>query len=121
MLVDDLLALEHQGWESLCTGDGASFYGHTMTPDGMMVLAHGQALTKEEVIASLSDAPPWERYEIRDAQLIPLDPSGAILTYTGSAHRHGDSTPFRALMSTIYVRQDDEWRIALYQQTPVPA
>lgn len=120
MNLNDLLALEHQGWDSLCTGNGGSFYGRTMTPDGMMILSHGQALGRDEVISSLAAAPPWESYDIAGATLITLTSTSAILTYTGSAQRAGDTAPFRSLMSTVYVREDGRWRIALYQQTPIP-
>lgn len=120
MFLNDLLTLEHEGWDSLCTGNGGSFYGRTMTRDGIMVLSHGQALGRDEVIASLAAAPPWESYDIAGAKLITLTSTSAILTYTGSAQRTGDTIPFRALMSTVYVHEDGRWRIALYQQTPIP-
>ena len=44
----------------------------------------------------------------------------AILVYTGAAYRAGEPSVFRALMSSVYVRQQDRWRLALYQQTPLP-
>ena len=44
----------------------------------------------------------------------------AALVYTGRASRDG-SADFVALMSSLYVRRDGRWRLALYQQTPVPS
>lgn len=117
-LLDELLDLEHRGWQSLCDGTGATFYGDLMAADGVMVLAHGMVMDREQVMASLGDAPPWDRYEITDPRLVDVD-GGAALVYTGAGHR-GDET-FVALMSSVYVRQDDRWRLALYQQTPVLA
>ena len=38
-MLDELLDLEHQGWNSLCTGTGANFYGQIMTNDGVMLLS----------------------------------------------------------------------------------
>lgn len=35
---------------------GAAFYSALMTADGVMVLAHGLTLDREQVIASLDDA-----------------------------------------------------------------
>lgn len=118
--IDDLRELEHRGWRSLCDGTGGDFYGDLMTGDGVMILAHGLALTREEVVASLAAAPRWESYEIEDARVIPLSDVAAALVYTGHGHRAGDP-PFVALMSSTYVRRDGRWRLAIYQQTPIPS
>ncbi|MBP2408095.1 nuclear transport factor 2 family protein [Brachybacterium fresconis] len=121
MIIDELLALEHRGWDSLCDGTGDDVYGRLLTADGVMVLAHGMVFDRPTVIASLAEAPPWQRYEIRDARLIEIDAATAILVYTGIASRDEDEQPFRALMSSTYTRRDGQWRLALYQQTPIPA
>jgi hypothetical protein len=119
MLLDEIRALEHEGWRSLCSSTGADFYGRVMTGDGLMVLAHGQVLDREGVIASLDEAPPWRRYEIADERLIVLGEDQAALVYTGRAYRDGAEPAFAALMSSVYTRQEGAWRLALYQQTPV--
>jgi hypothetical protein len=89
-----------------------------MTADGVMVLSHGFVLDRDAVIASLGDAPPWTRYEIRDPRLIELGGDSAALPYTGRASRDDGEPPFEALMSSVYTRRDGGWRLALYQQTP---
>lgn len=116
----ELLALEREGWDSLCSGDGADFYGRRMTPDAVMVLAHGFALDRDAVIASLDEAPPWHEYAITDERLVAIDDDTAVLVYAGRASRGDGGPPFHALMSTLYTRVDGVWRIGLYQQTPVP-
>ncbi|MGO3189791.1 MAG: DUF4440 domain-containing protein [Microbacterium sp.] len=117
---DDLIEIEHDGWRSLRDGTGGEFYGDIMTADGVMILAHGFALTRAEVIASLADAPPWERYEIEDPRVISLSQDVAAVVYKGCGFRL-DETPFIALMSSTYVRLKGRWRLAIYQQTPIPA
>jgi hypothetical protein len=118
--IDELLDLEHQGWTSLCDSTGADFYGSVMTEDGVMVLAHGEVFDRPAVVASLDAAPPWRTYEITEERLIRLGDRDAVLVYTGRAYRDGDEPAFVALMSSVYTRQGDAWRLALYQQTPVP-
>jgi len=120
-VIAELLRLEQAGWTSLCDSTGADFYGRIMTDDGVMVLAHGEVLDRDAVIASLNDAPPWRAYEIADERLVELGSDAAALVYTGRAFRGQDSEPaFTALMSSVYVRDAGGWRLALYQQTPVP-
>lgn len=120
-MLEELLDLEHRGWQSLCDSTGADFYGQIMTGDGVMVLAHGQIFDRQAVIDSLDEAPPWRAYDIADERLIVLSDDHAILVYTGRAYRDGDEPAFIALMSSVYIRQDGAWRLALYQQTTVPA
>ena len=116
----ELLALEHRGWDSLCDGTGAGFYGSLMTEDGVMVLAHGQAMTRDEVVQSLGQAPPWQSYEITEVRTVALESGDAALVYRGTARREGDQDEFVALMTSVYTRVDGRWRLAVYQQTPVP-
>lgn len=119
-MLNELLDLEHQGWKSLCDSTGADFYGRTMTSDGVMVLAHGEVFDRQTVIGSLNQAPPWRTYDIADERLIPLGDDHAILVYTGRAYRDKDEPAFVALMSSVYTKQEGTWRLALYQQTPIP-
>ena len=119
-MLEELLALEHEGWASLCNSTGGEFYGRIMTSDGIMVLAHGQVLDRRAVIESLDGAPPWRAYEISDERIIALAEGQAALVYTGRAYRDGDEPAFVALMSSVYSRRQGVWRLRLYQQTPVP-
>lgn len=120
-MLDELLDLEHQGWKSLCDGTAADFYGQIMTGDGVFVLAGGEVFDRQTVIDSLNYAPPWRTYDIADERLIDLSEDHAILVYTGRAYREEDAPAFIALMSSVYTRQEGTWRLALYQQTPVPS
>jgi hypothetical protein len=120
-LLAELSSLERLGWDSLCDGTGADFYGSLMTNDGVMVLAHGMVLDRRAVVESLGDAPPWQRYELSDVRLVELGADAAALVYRARADREGQQQPFVALMSSVYLRTGSEWKLALYQQTVVPA
>lgn len=119
-MTEELWGLEHQGWAALCRGTGADFYGDLMTAGGVMVLAHGQVLDREAVVASLNDAPPWRGYEVSEERVVARADDHVVLEYTGRAFREQGEPEFRALMSSVYVREAGRWRLALYQQTPIP-
>ncbi len=70
--------------------------------------------------ASLEDAPAWSGYTIDDARVVAVGGEGRALVYRGRAWREGEEARFDALMSSVYVRDGDGWRLAVYQQTPVP-
>jgi uncharacterized protein (TIGR02246 family) len=116
-----LLDLERHGWDSLCNSTGAQFYGDLMTDDGIMVLANGAVMDRDAVVASLEHAPPWESYDIEDVRLVDAGADAAAIVYVGTGYRDGDQPAFVGIMSSVYVRQDGRWRLALYQQTPASA
>ena len=118
-LLDALDALERRGWDSLCDGTASRFYGDLMTSDGLMVLADGTARTRDEVVSSLQGAPPWNGYQLTDVRLVGTGRDSAALVYRGTGLRDHEP-PFAALMTSVYVRVDGSWRLALYTQTPVP-
>lgn len=114
--IEDLLALEHQGWVALCSGNGSDFYGELMAADGVMILVNGIIMDRDEVVNSLSAARGWDRYEINDAQMVPLGDRAAVLVYRAVATRDGDP-PLSALMASTYRIDGEQLRLAVYQQT----
>lgn len=92
-----------------------------MTEDAVMVLANGEVMDRDSVVAALGQAPAWRTYDISDARLVRTGPVSVALVYRGTAYREEDEPAFIGLMSSVYVRRDDEWRLALYQQTTIPA
>ena len=118
--MDELIELERAGWASLCDGTGDDFYSRAMTDDGVMVLADASVMTRDEVVAALGQAPPWASYEMADVRVVPLGDDSAALIYIGTGHREGDEPSFVGVMSSVYVRRDGQWKLAVYQQTPKP-
>lgn len=118
--LNELLTLERDGWESLCAGTGADFYGRMMTEGGVMILAHGFVLDRQQVGESLNNAPPWRTFSLAEERLVPVNDSSAVLVYRGTAWRETEEPEFSAWMATTYVKLEGQWRIACYQQTPLP-
>jgi hypothetical protein len=115
----ELPALERRGWDALCEGTAAAFYGDVMTPDGVMVLADGTVMGRDAVVAALGAAPAWHRYDLTDVRVVPASDGAAALVYRGRAWREEGGDPFTAVMTSLYVRDGSRWRLALYTQTPV--
>ena len=60
-----------------------------MTEDGVMVLANGMVMTREDVVASLAEAPTWDDYSIDDVRVVGVGDGAASLVYRGTARREG--------------------------------
>lgn len=115
----NLLELEHRGWDSLCRSEGGGFYGALMTEDALMVLVNGMVLDRAMIAGSLDDAPPWSSFELTDVRLVPISDSSAALVYQATAHRQAQDETFTALMASTYCLVDGQVRLALYQQTTI--
>lgn len=120
-LTATLIELERRGWESLCRGTGGTVYGELMTADAVMVLANGAVMDRATVVESLEHAPPWRTFSIDNVRLLQLGEDAATLVYVGTAFGEAAEPAFVGVMSSVYRRSGDGWRLALYQQTPLPS
>jgi hypothetical protein len=110
-LHEHLLEIER----TLGGGDGDAYRAH-LTDDAVVVVP-GAAITKEQCAHAIDATPGWDEFDISDDRLIELTPDSALVTYRWKSSR-GDET-YEALMSSVYVKSEGEWKLALHQQTPV--
>lgn len=117
-MADDLLELEREGWRALAT-DGAAataHYDRVLADEVLVLLPGGLVLDDRQAVVESMGGAPWDRYELSDERVLPLDPNAAVVAYRASAAR-GDTT-YAASFASTYVRQDGRWRLAVHQQTP---
>src|SRR4051812_25994421 len=110
-LSETLLDIER----ALGGGDGDAYRAH-LTDDAVVVVP-GAAITREQTAQAIDATPGWDEFTITDDKFVQLTPDSALITYRWSSNR-GDET-YEALMSSVYVKQAGEWKLALHQQTPV--
>jgi ketosteroid isomerase-like protein len=91
-----------------------------MTDDAVMVMANGAVMDRKAVVDALAQSPAWSRVELQDAQVVPAGDCAASLVYRAKAFRTEDAPPFECVMTSVYADQGGDWRLTLYQQTPVP-
>jgi hypothetical protein len=111
-LKDTLLRIEHE----LAHGGGAEYRRHLV--DEALVIVPGQLLDKDATVQAIEASPGWDEVTIEDSQLVALSGTSAALSYRFSGRRGADFS-YEALMSSVYVRRDDGWKLALHQQTPL--
>ena len=62
-----------------------------------------------------------EALRLGDRAAHRLERNTVALTYRVTARRTGQTERHRALVSSVYVQRGAGWRLALHQQTPLPA
>ena len=109
--------LEEHGWEALSTpGAGAAFYREVLDDEVVMLLPGGLLLDDRDGIIESMSGPPWTSHRLSDLAERRPTPDTALVTYGVVAHR-GD-VEYSALVSSLYVRREQGWRLAFHQQTP---
>ena len=118
MPVDDPVDLEQQGWTALSTDGQAAraFYDRVLDRKPVMFLPGGQTMDDRDAIIESMSGLSWSSYELEDLQSLRPIPDVAVVIYAVVAHR--DAQRYTALLSSMYVRRQDGWKLAFHQQTP---
>ena len=113
-----LAALERQGWESLSShGEAArAFYDRVLDDRVVMVLPGGISLDDRATIVESMSGRPWTRYALEDLRSFRPTPDTGVVTYAVVAERDGQE--YSALISSVYAKRSDGWKLVFHQQTP---
>jgi hypothetical protein len=117
--VEELFELEERGWQALSTGqeEAREFYRPLLSEDSTMVFPGELRLTGKESILASMGALPWVSFRLTDYQALSLPEGGGMVIYRVTAQREG-SEPYRALVSSLYLKRQGRWNLVFHQQTP---
>jgi hypothetical protein len=111
----ELLGLEEQFWK----GD-AEFYQRHLTADAIMAFPDPVGrMGKDATVASIAHAPRWSSVDMSEVATLELGPGAVLLLYRARARREGDSSDYRADVSSIYVDRGAGWQLVFHQQAPI--
>src|SRR3712207_2262403 len=112
MTEDELIGLERQGWDALSTdGETArAFYDRVLDERAVMLLPGGMVLDDRATLLESMSGQPWSRYALEDLRCFRPTPDTGLVTYGVVAERDGQQ--YSALMSSLYVRREDSWKLA---------
>lgn len=100
--------------------DSAQAYDELMAPQCVMAFGPMGIMLRNDIVASLRQAPRWVAVTMRDKVEICHGPGTVVLAYRACGERDSGVT-YEALCTSTYIRENEVWRIAQHQQTPVEA
>lgn len=116
-LAEQLIAFENQLTEAQKKHD-RDFYSRTLTADFISIGADGKTHVREEI---LGDLPSTELAEYRpyDVHVVPLNEGAAVVTYDVIIRmvHYDDETPRYQHISSIWVKQGNDWKLRFQQAT----
>lgn len=111
-----LLELEEAFWRE--AGNGA-FYAANLIEDALMVFpAPFGVMEKPATVNAVDASPAWLRFELQEVRFVDLTDDSAVLVYRAKA-RDASGAAYSAYITSVYVRRDGAWKLAVHQQTPI--
>lgn len=116
---EEILELERAGWEALSAGSdaSASYYDAMLADEVLMLLPGGMVLDDRAAVIDSMLGDPWSSYELSDERVVELSEDCAVVAYRTRAIRN--DTEYSALITSTFVRDKREWKLAVHQQTPI--
>jgi hypothetical protein len=112
-LSQELLAIEKHFW----TGDPEVYRRHA-DERCLIAFAEMAGVMSNEDIAKSAEKGRWKDVSFDQKGLARLSDTAAVITYECTAKRK-DGQPYRALVSSGYVKRAGGWKLAFHQQTPL--
>jgi hypothetical protein len=110
-----LLRMEREFW----LGD-AVFYRANLAMKSMMIFPDPiGVMTRSQVLESLEKSPRWDHVTMEDVRTLELDNGSVILTYRAFATRGKQQFSYSVLAGSLYVREENGWKLAFHQHTPI--
>ncbi|HEX6994871.1 MAG TPA: hypothetical protein VF339_12070 [Gammaproteobacteria bacterium] len=113
-LQDELLALEEGFW----TGNADYYRDHVDDRCLTAFVEMAGIFGKDEIARTVGDGVRWQDVQLSPKGLVVPTDDFALVTYEASATR-GNGVPYRALVSSGYVRRAGTWKLAFHQHTPL--
>jgi hypothetical protein len=112
-LETELMAIEDNFW----TGGPEAYQRYT---DESCLVAFGESagVMSRNDIAGSAEKGRWTDVSFEPKGMVQLSDASAVVTYECRARRK-DGKPYRALVSSGYVKRGDSWKLAFHQQTPL--
>ena len=114
----ELVRIEEQLWKN-----DAKLYYDRLTDEALLVFPETGVIGREAAVDAILDenagGKRWAEVRFDTVRTVELTKDVALLTYRVVARWAHESAPYTALASSVYVRRDDAWKLALHQQSPL--
>ena len=95
------------------------YYERWLARDAMMIFpAPAGVLNRAAVLAGIRSGSRWTSVEMADVSIRHMGGTAVALAYRVRARKLDSSADYVAFVGSVYVREAEEWKLALHQHTP---
>jgi hypothetical protein len=117
-LQEHLLKVEKGLWTN-----NAPLYRDSLIEEALLVFAETGVITRDAAIEAIlqenAQGRRWAEVHFDEVRSLQLSADAAVLTYRVAARWEHEETQSSALASSVYVKRNNAWKLALHQQTPL--
>lgn len=104
--------------DAIGAGDVA-FFERNLTEDALLIFpGPANTYTKAQCVAVMGDHPPYVKYDIDEPRIVHIGGNTAVLTHRATVLHTEQDGPTTVMVSSVLVKMDGAWRLALHQWTP---
>jgi len=107
---DAVLELERGFWEK---SNDPEFYKENLLEDGISIIGSMGFVKQAGAIKMSKDSKPWTNVKMQDMHILDLNDETVAVAYHGEGTQEGMDKPYRATVSSVYVRKHGKWKLAL--------
>jgi Domain of unknown function (DUF4440) len=114
----ELTEIERTLWRN-----DAEIYGRTFLPDALLIFSEVGRIDLESALNAIrgenAAGHHWAEVIFADVRSLTILEDVALLSYVATARWNYKEDVEKVLCTTLYVKRDGAWRVAVHQQTPV--
>jgi hypothetical protein len=115
-VLNELIALEHQGWQSLCDGTAGQFCLDLLADDALLEFGDEVVMDRVAVAQTLARGSRLAGYDIAGAHLVSVGARAAALEYIGFGYPESGGSTFVGTVRSLYRRTGTGWKLVLCRQ-----
>jgi hypothetical protein len=113
---EDVVSLEKALWTN-----NPVVYKATILPEAVLVFAETGRISRDQAVEAIeqenAEGRQWAEVAFADVRVSPLVTDAVLLQYRATGRWKHQVSPIAVLASSVYVRRDNEWKLAFHQQT----
>jgi len=119
-LEGQLLDVEKRLWRN-----DAQLYHDNLLEEALLVFPETGVITRDvavdAILAENADSRKWAEVGFEEVRGVRLTEDVALLTYRVTARWAQEDSEYLAVASSVYVKREGAWKLALHQQSPLGA
>jgi len=112
---EQILEIEKGFWEQ---ANDPEFYSEHIADNALTVMDSMGVIEKQQAVEMSAKAKPFQNVEMKDMVLKQIGPDCVALTYHGQGKPEGSSEPYLGSITSVYLRQDGHWKLAVTTHQP---
>jgi hypothetical protein len=112
---EEILEIEKRFWKEM---DSPEMFKESLADDALSVMEPMGFIEKNQAVEMSSKSKRFKDVEMDDVHFRDIAPDCVALAYHGKGMQEGADKPFTGTVSSVYVKRNGRWQVALAVHQP---